>query len=50
MKPLKISLIPRLPLVPVAYQPTRAINDRASFLPVKSSTANLVNLRSLGYR
>jgi len=26
-----------------------AINDRASFLPVKSSTVDLVNLRSLGY-
>ena len=27
-----------------------AIKDRASFLPVKSSTVNLVNLRSPGYR
>ena len=27
-----------------------AINDRASFLPMKSSTVDLVNLRSLGYR
>ena len=26
------------------------INDRASFLPVKSSTVDLVNLRSPGYR
>ena len=35
----------------VAHQPTRVqINDRASFLPVKSSTVELVNLRRPGYR
>ena len=29
---------------------SRAINDRARFLPAKLSTVNLVNLRSPGYR